>query len=207
MRFTFSRAILVLVLTLVSGLATIPSVSAAAGTTTDASSPQVTTGGRFILRDQNNRVVTDQDFAGKYMLVYFGYTYCPDICPTSLQIIGHAMDLLGKEGDVIQPVFITVDPERDTPSVLRDYVAAFHPRLIGLTGSKAAIQSVAKKYRVRFAKVAEKGAINDDYLIDHTAAVFLMGPDGRYITRFTHNTTAKQMAKKLRELIAEPKNK
>jgi len=173
-----------------------------------SSTPQkITTGGRFMLKDQTGKILTDEDFKGDFMLVYFGYTYCPDICPTSLQTIAHAMDLLGKDGDVIQPIFITVDPQRDTVKVLREYVAAFHPRLIGLTGSQAAINSVAKKYRVRFKKVSESGGINDDYSIDHTSSVFLMGPDGKYITRFSHATTSKQMAAKLRTYISKFKAK
>ncbi len=167
----------------------------------------VTTGGRFMLKDHTGRVRTDQDFQGKFMLLYFGYTYCPDICPTSLQTITHALDLLGKDADIIQPVFISVDPERDTVAVLRDYVGAFHPRLIGLTGSQVAINSVAKKFRVKFAKVADAGGINDDYVVDHTSSVFLMGIDGKFVTRFSHATTAKQMAAKLREYTTKIKIK
>ena len=164
-------------------------------------------GGRFLLKDQTGKLVTDQDFAGKFMLIYFGYTYCPDICPTSLQTITNALEVLGDEGDIIQPIFITIDPERDTVAVMREYVKNFHPRLIGLTGSEVSIASVAKKYRVRFAKVAEAGASKDDYLVDHTASVFLMGPDGKFLTRFSHNTTFNKMAKKLRKYITKVENK
>ena len=180
------------------------SIQAGAAASTDTATPsKVTTGGRFMLQDQTGKIVTDEDFKGKFMLIYFGYTYCPDICPTSLQTIAHALDLLGKKGDVIQPIFISIDPQRDTVKVLREYVAAFHPRLIGLTGTEAVVNSVAKKYRVRFKKVSETGGINDDYTVDHTSSVFLMGPQGEFITRFSHATTSKQMAAKLATIIGK----
>ncbi len=183
------------------------SIQAGTASADTVTASKVTTGGRFMLQDQRGKIVTDEDFKGKFMLIYFGYTYCPDICPTSLQTIAHALDLLGKDSDVIQPIFISIDPQRDTVNVLREYVAAFHPRLIGLTGSEVAINSVAKKYRVRFKKVSENGGINDDYTVDHTSSVFLMGPDGKFITRFSHATTSKQMAAKIRTILAKSKPK
>src|SRR3954447_2605708 len=109
-------------------------------------------GGRFALTDQNGVRRTDRDFRGKLILVYFGFTYCPDICPTDLQAIGLAIDRLGAAGDAVQPLFITVDPGRDTPQVLADYVPMFHPRLIGLSGDASAIREAARAYKVYYAK-------------------------------------------------------
>jgi len=160
---------------------------------------KVTTGGRFILKSHTGKIVTDQDFAGKFMLVYFGYTYCPDICPTSLQTMTLALEELGDQAKHFQPLFISVDPERDTPKVLAEYVSSFYPGMIGLTGSKVTIDSVTKKYRVKFSKVAEKNSDDDDYSVDHTSAIFLMGFDGRYLSRFGYNTTSQQMADKLKQ--------
>ena len=173
----------------------------------DSKTPQSTIGGRFILKSHTGQIVTDQDFVGKFMLIYFGYTYCPDICPTSLQTVSHALDLLGDKAKDFQPLFVTIDPERDTIPVLRDYVKVFHPSLIGLTGSKESLASITKKYHVKYEKVSESGAINDDYSIDHTAAVFVMGPQGEYITRFGYNTTSKQMAAKLAEILKKAEDR
>jgi protein SCO1/2 len=170
-----------------------------------ATEPQATTGGRFLLKAHTGQIVTDQDFSGKFMLIYFGYTYCPDICPTSLQTVTAALDQIGDDAKYIQPLFITIDPERDTVAVMREYVSSFHPSLIGLTGSKAVIENVAKKYRVKYAKVLEESADKTDYMVDHTAAVFLMGFDGRYLARFPYNTTANQMAEKLKKYVAQKK--
>ena len=136
-----------------------------------------TIGGPFALVDHTGKPRTDADFRGKLMLVYFGFTWCPDICPTDLQNIGLALDELGDAADKVQPLFITVDPARDTPEHLRDYVPMFHPRLIGLTGSAAAIHSAAAAYRVYFAQVPLKG---DDYTVDHSSFIYLMGADGKY---------------------------
>ena len=110
-------------------------------------------GGPFELIDHAGRTRTERDFRGQLMLVYFGFTYCPDICPTDLQAIGLALDKLGKDGDSVQPLFITVDPERDTPEHLAEYVPMFHPRLIGLTGGAEAIRKAADAYKVYYAKV------------------------------------------------------
>ena len=126
-------------------------------------------GGAFALIDHTGAPRTDRDFRGKLLLIYFGFTYCPDICPTDLQNIGLAIDQLGAAGDKVQPLFITVDPERDTPEHLAQYVQMFHPRLIGLTGDSAAILAAADAYKVYYAKVPnERG---DDYTVDHTAFI------------------------------------
>ncbi len=168
-----------------------------------AASDPVKTGGRFIMNNHFGEVVTDQDFSGKFMLIYFGYTFCPDVCPTSLQTMTHALNLLGKDAKYVQPLFVTVDPERDTITVMREYVSAFHPSLIGLTGSKVALDSITSKYRVKYEKVSESGAINDDYLVDHTAAVLLISPGGEYLRRYPYNTLADEMASSMNKYIKE----
>ena len=133
-------------------------------------------GGPFTLTSHEGKRVTNEDFRGKYMLVTFGYTYCPDVCPTELQIISAALELLGEQAKDIQPIFITVDPERDTPAVMKSYVSAFSPRLIGLTGTDAEVAKVAKAYAVYYKKQEAQGA--SGYLMDHSSAPMLFGPDG-----------------------------
>ena len=136
-------------------------------------------GGPFELTDQTGHRRTDADFQGKLIVIYFGYTYCPDVCPTELQSITLALDKLGAAADIVQPLFITVDPERDTPARLADFVSSFHPRLIGLTGSLAEIRKTAIAYRTFFAKNGATTA--DHYSVDHTGFIYLLGKDGRYV--------------------------
>ena len=161
-------------------------------------------GGPFQLTDHNARRVTEKTFAGKYMLVYFGYTYCPDVCPTGLTKISNALDILGPAADEIAPIFITIDPARDTPEQLREYATYFHPRLLGLTGTMEEISAVAGAYRVYFAKVDNKepGADPEDYTVDHSAIGYLMGPDGAFRQHFSHDTDAETMAKRIKEIVA-----
>jgi cytochrome oxidase Cu insertion factor (SCO1/SenC/PrrC family) len=157
-------------------------------------------GGPFTLTDHNGKRVTDQDFRGKYMLIFFGFTYCPDVCPGELQVMSAALDELGAEGEKIQPVFITIDPARDTPEAMKLYVSNFHPRMVGLTGSEEDIAAVAKAYRVYYAKA--KGSENSpDYLMDHSTILYLMGPDGKFVKHFTYGTDAKALALGLGEAI------
>jgi cytochrome oxidase Cu insertion factor (SCO1/SenC/PrrC family) len=136
-------------------------------------------GGPFELTDQTGHRRTDADFRGKLVVLYFGYTYCPDVCPTELQSISLALDKLGAAADTVQPLFITVDPERDTPARLADFVSSFHPRLIGLTGSLAEIRKTAIAYRTFFAK--NDSTLPDEYSIDHSGFIYLVGKDGRYL--------------------------
>jgi protein SCO1/2 len=136
-------------------------------------------GGPFELTDQTGHRRTDADFHGKLVVLYFGYTYCPDVCPTELQSISLALDKLGANADAVQPLFITVDPERDTPARLAEFVASFHPRLIGLTGSVADVKKTAIEYRTFFAKNA--ATASGEYSVDHTGFIYLMGKDGRYL--------------------------
>jgi cytochrome oxidase Cu insertion factor (SCO1/SenC/PrrC family) len=157
-------------------------------------------GGPFTLTDQNGKRVTDQDFRGKYMLIFFGFTFCPDVCPSELQVMSAALDELGPVGEKIQPIFITIDPARDTPEAMKLYVSNFHPRLVGLTGSDADIAAVAKAYRVYYAK-AKETENSPDYQMDHSTIIYLMGPDGKFVKHFTYNTDVKALAEGLRSVV------
>lgn len=159
-------------------------------------------GGSFSLTDHTGRLRTERDFQGKLMLIYFGFTYCPDICPTDLQSIGLALDELGQAADKVQPLFITVDPERDTAQHLKEYLPLFHPRLIGLTGDTSAIRAAADAYKVYYEKVSDKQG--DSYTVDHTAFIYLMGADGRYIGFFPPGTSPERIAVTLREQLHHP---
>jgi protein SCO1/2 len=162
---------------------------------------EVQIGGPLDLVHHTGRRFSDAELAGSYRLVYFGYTYCPDMCPLGLQTMAEALDRLPPEiASKIQPIFVSVDPERDTPAVLKEYVAAFHPRLIGLTGTVEEIEAVKKAWRVYARKSEEKRG--EDYLVDHSTFTYLMGPDGRYLAHFGHGTTPEQMAERLARLVA-----
>ena len=155
-------------------------------------------GGPFDLVDHEGRPVTDADYRGRLMIVYFGFTYCPDVCPTGLTAISRAIDLLGADAVNVAPLFVTVDPERDTPEQLKEYVRHFHPRLIGLTGTPEKIAAAAKAYRVYFAKVRPQGAPADEYTMDHTSIMYLMGRDGKFISHFSHGTEPEAIAERVR---------
>jgi protein SCO1/2 len=156
-------------------------------------------GGPFTLVDENGRTITDQDFRGKWLLVYFGYTYCPDVCPTSLARNGEAVELLGDKGEQVVPMLISVDPERDTPEKLKDYVHAFHPRMVGLTGTPDQIAKVGREYRVFYMKV-EPGE-DGTYLVDHSSLTYLIGPDGRFVQVFGHQASPQEVADSLKKLL------
>jgi len=158
-------------------------------------------GAKFMLVDHNGRMFTDKDMLGKFQLVYFGYTFCPDICPTSLQVVSQALDLLGERAQLITPYFITVDPERDNVEVMKNYVKYFNENLVGLTGSRDMIDRVVKGYRARYEKVVEEGADPDLYIMDHTASVYLMAPNGEFITKFAHGISAQQLVDALNEYL------
>lgn len=157
-------------------------------------------GGPFTLTDHNGREVTEKTFLGKYMLVFFGFTFCPDICPTELQVISAALDQMGPAGEAIQPVFITVDPARDTPDVLKAYLSNFGPRLIGLTGTPEQIAAAAKAYRVYYAKAANSSA-DENYMMDHSTIIYLMGPDGRFLRHMPYTSDAAKLAAELKESV------
>ena len=158
-------------------------------------------GGPFELIDQTGRTRTDREFRGKLLLVYFGYTTCPDVCPTDLMQIGLAIDELGAAGDEVQPIFISVDPDRDTPKVLADYVPSFHRRLIGLTGTPAQIRAVADAYKAYYAKYQPEGG--GIYLIDHSGFTYLMGRSGEYLGFFPPGTSADRMVEIIRQHLAQ----
>jgi protein SCO1 len=161
----------------------------------------LTVGGPFSLIDGDGKPVTDQTWHGKYMLVYFGYTFCPDVCPTTLTNLSDALDKLGAKADRIQPLFITVDPKRDTPDVVKQYAAAFGPRVIGLTGSAEQIATAAKEYRVYYAE-HRTGPGPDDYSMDHSSVLYLMGPDGRFIAPLRADQSGPELATALAKFIS-----
>jgi cytochrome oxidase Cu insertion factor (SCO1/SenC/PrrC family) len=158
-------------------------------------------GGPFTLTDQHGAQVTEQDFAGRHMLIYFGYTYCPDFCPMSLASMTQALDLLPPEqAEQVVPIFITIDPERDTVAQLAEYAPLFHPRLVALTGSPEATKAAAQAYRVYFAKAGDQDS--DAYLMDHSTFIYLMGPDGRYVRHFAHNAAPEEIAAAIEAAMA-----
>ena len=163
--------------------------------------PGMVIGGPFTLVDHEGRAVTDADFRDRHILIFFGYTYCPDVCPTTLTTIADALDLLGDDADRIAPLFVTIDPARDRPEDMRAYVAHFHPAIIGLTGSAEQITDVARAYRVFFAEVREDGADADDYLMDHSTIVYLMDEDGQFDIHFSGSTSAEDMAATIRKRL------
>jgi protein SCO1/2 len=156
-------------------------------------------GGPFKLTDQNGQPLTDGDLKGKPFLVFFGYTHCPDVCPTTLFEVSEVMRSLGKDAERAKALFITVDPERDTPPVLKDYLASFDPHLIGATGAQAALDKVEKEYRV-YAKKVPTGK-NDDYSMDHSAIVYLMDKSGRFVAPFKLDRKPEDAAAELRKYM------
>jgi protein SCO1/2 len=153
-------------------------------------------GGPFSLVGAGGKPVTDRDFRGRYMLFFFGFTHCPDICPAELQLVAQALEQLGDKAKNVVPIFITLDPERDTPEAMANFVKSFGPNFVGLTGSPEAIAAAAKAYRVAYSKVENKDSAGD-YSVDHSALVYLMDPEGRYVTHFSYGLSADQMAEKL----------
>jgi protein SCO1 len=153
-------------------------------------------GGPFALTDHTGQRRTDAEFRGKLLVIYFGYTFCPDICPADLTWITLALDRLGTAADAVQPIFITVDPERDTVAHLAEYVKAFHPRLLGLTGMPDEIRKVATAYKTYYAKTADTGGT--DYAVDHTAFIYLVGKDGQYLGFLPPSTTPARLSEVIR---------
>ncbi len=157
-------------------------------------------GGPLALIDHTGTPVANDAYAGEYRLIYFGYTFCPDVCPTSLQVISQALDSIGDAAERVRPIFITVDPERDTAEVLADYVPHFHPRFVGMTGESGAIADVAKAYRVYYSRAEVEGE-PDGYLMNHSSIIYLMAPDGSFVKHFSHGVTADEVAAVLREVL------
>jgi cytochrome oxidase Cu insertion factor (SCO1/SenC/PrrC family) len=171
------------------------------------SAAEVQIGGPFELTDQHGATRTDKDFRGSYMLMFFGFTNCPDTCPTALLTMTQALETLARQdkakAERVVPIFISVDPERDTPEVLLDYAENFHPRLVALTGTPKQLSAVARPYGVFFAKVLTGGA--GRYVIDHTSAIYLIGPDGKYIQHFEGDPNVDEIIAALMRSVVTPK--
>ncbi len=158
-------------------------------------------GGPFTLTDHNGNAVTELDFAGQYKLIYFGFTFCPEICPTALQEIDVTMKILGVMGKNVTPVFVTTDPERDTPEVMRDYVELFNPRMVGLTGTPEQIMAMQETYRVYAAKTDNPDF--SEYMMNHSSYIYLMGPNDEPLTLFSDEDTPQTMAVEIKRVLQQ----
>lgn len=157
--------------------------------------PKAPIGGAFALIDQNRRPVTDQDLKGRPFLMFFGFTHCPEVCPTKLFEISEVLERLGPDSNKVGAFMVSLDPERDTPEILKDYLSSFNPQLVGLTGDDAAISAIARAYRVYYKKVPLDGG---DYTVDHSAAVYLMDKQGQFVGTFSLNRSPEEAAQDLR---------
>ncbi|MCK4867645.1 MAG: SCO family protein, partial [Alphaproteobacteria bacterium] len=155
-------------------------------------------GGPFTLVDHNGDTVTDADFHGRFMLIYFGYTFCPDVCPTAAIMMTHTLEELGEQEAKVTPIIISIDPERDRPDGMKDYTSHFHPRMVGLTGSPEQVAVAIEAYKVYAVKVFEEGWGVDDYFVYHSDVIYFMGPDGEYLDHFGSGSTPKVMAARMR---------
>ncbi len=151
-------------------------------------------GGAFTLTDSTGKAVTQEAMKGKYSLVFFGFTHCPDICPTALLTITNTLNQLGDDAASVLPVFITVDPERDTPQVMAEYKTHFHPSLLALTGTAEQIRVVQDAYKVYASKSPPTGGDGDDYAVDHSGYIYLMSPEGQYLAHFAHSISDVDLA-------------
>ena len=154
-------------------------------------------GGDFSLFDTKGRHVSSKNFKGRYLLIYFGYSFCPDICPTALENMTEAMVLLGPYRKYVQPIFITIDPKRDTQKALREYMTSFHPSFVALTGDRASVDRAIKGYRV-YANPTQEG---ENVLIDHSSIVYFMGPNGEFLGHFNHETPGAEMASFMKKVL------
>lgn len=182
----------------------------AAGGNTETGTGEALIGGGFTLTDQNGAPVTDTQFRGKLMLVYFGFTHCPDICPVSATSLSKTMELLGDKADGVVPVFISVDPKRDTPAVLKSYFANFDKRFVALTGTEEQVKQAADAYKAYYSHAeAPEGEEDhsqhaaarkdDNYMVDHSGYIYLMSKDGKYIRHFSYDASAEELAKAVQE--------
>jgi protein SCO1/2 len=170
---------------------------------TRAATPPVTVGGSFALTASDGTAVTDQTYRGKWLLVYFGYTSCPNTCPMTLNEIVTALEKLGTDAAKMQPLFITVDPQRDTRKVLEQYTQSFDPRIVGLTGSPQQIDAVTQEYGA-YAVRHKIGPGPEDYVFDHSTYLYVMDPGGKFVRAFDADTSGDRIADGLRELLAQP---
>ncbi|WP_235830304.1 SCO family protein [Algihabitans albus] len=164
---------------------------------------QVPIGGPFQLVDQDGQTVTEADFSDRYMLIYFGFTYCPDVCPAALWEMTQALDMLEEadpdKAEKVVPIFITVDPERDDVAAMKSYVSHFHPRMLGLTGTTEQVAQAAREYRAYYKRVDDASA--STYLMDHSSFIYFMNPAGDFVTSFTHQTPPEEMFSELEKLV------
>jgi protein SCO1/2 len=158
---------------------------------------------RYMLMDGRGRAISNEDFPGRFQLISFGYTFCPDVCPTTLAAMTQILRQLGDRAEKLQPIFITVDPERDTREVMAKYTAYFDPRIVGLTGPVDYVRAAADHYRIVYRKYRSPNAAPGDYSIDHTAGMTLLGPDGSFVARFAHGDAPQDIAKRIAELMAQ----
>lgn len=156
-------------------------------------------GGDFTMVDHTGKTVTQDDFAGQYKLIYFGYSYCPDVCPSELQRMVAALDMAGGAADDVLPVFVSIDPARDTPEQLAEYVPMFHPRMVGLTGSAEQVAAMADAWKIYYARAEAEGSTN--YLMDHSSYIYLMGPDDAPLKIFRPQTKPADMAAQIRAVV------
>jgi protein SCO1/2 len=154
---------------------------------------------RYLLQDTNGRATTPEDFRGRYQLITFGYTFCPDVCPTTLSEIEAVLKALGPLAEGVQAIFISLDPERDTFALLKNYTAFFDPRIIGMTGAPALVSRTADNFKVRYKKVSEPGAPADRYAVDHSAGMFLLGPDGSFLKKYAYGTPPGEIVAAIRQ--------
>ena len=154
---------------------------------------------RYLLQDPNGRSITNEDFRGRYQLISFGYTYCPDVCPTTLVEMAAILKLLDENSAKLQAIFITVDPERDSRQVLKTYTEFFDPRIIGLTGSAALVRRAADNFKIRYAKVP--GSDGKNYAVDHSAGMILLGPDGSFVKKFAFAMPVSEITEQIGRMI------
>jgi protein SCO1/2 len=164
-----------------------------------ASAPSI--GGPFTLTDQSGATVTDKSYDGSYRLIYFGYTFCPDACPTELQVMAQAVEAMGPAGAKVQPIFITIDPARDSAKQLAGYVPLFDKRLVGLTGTPEQIATVAREYKVYYAKADQPGGDAKGYGMNHSSFVYLMDPAGKFLTVFSSDMDSDKMAAEIKRYM------
>jgi len=163
----------------------------------------ISIGGPFTLVDQTGKTVTDRTYDGSFRLIYFGYTFCPDACPTELQVMAQALETMGPDGAKVQPIFVTIDPARDTEAQMAKYVPLFDKRLAGLTGSAEQIAAVAKAYKVYYSKAPPTGSDPSAYGMNHSSFVYLMDPAGKFLTVFSSDTDADKMAADIKGYMAK----
>lgn len=170
---------------------------------TETAAPAVGINPRYLLQDTNGRAFMDSDHHGKFQLITFGYTFCPDICPTTLIEMAEVLKLLGTDAARLQPIFVSVDPERDTLDVLRAYTGFFDTRILGATAAPELVRRAADNFKVRYEKVSEPGAAPQQYAVDHSAGMYLLGPRGEFITKFGYATPVADVAARIRAHLAQ----